>query len=159
MAEALNELAIADTHRHQPPLDRWRRQQMVRVEQEIVPLNGSTLCLAEIEEVREPETEGAHQTRAIERADFERSRVNANEAVRCHAQRRRELEWDVDSLVQDAALPQLSAHDAERQVAQRRVLISKDVLIHKMVEHLRTEPNLGSIDADVEGGLVVEHDR
>src|SRR3954452_24526977 len=99
MAEALNELAIADTHRHQPPLDRWRRQQMVRVEQKIVPLDGSALCLAEIEEVRELEPERAHHTRSAQRADFERRRVNANEPVRCRAQRRGELERDAPSFV------------------------------------------------------------
>src|ERR1700704_5289889 len=64
--ESLDELIPIYSYRGCVPLDRRRRKDLHRVEEKIVPLNGHTLCLAQVENLLQAETERAHQLVTID---------------------------------------------------------------------------------------------
>ena len=157
--EHLHQLAPLHVHVDEVRVDPRRREDRRRLEQQVVLLRLHPFRLAEVEHLLHAQAERLEQSEAVDAADGELRRMNADAAVL----RRRDVavhrEGDVHPLVHDPRLHELLPFGHDVQVAQRRPRVAEDVAVHQLVEPGRVHADLGAVDLHHELRLVVEVDR
>src|SRR4029077_5422025 len=89
------------------PLDRGRRKNLHRVEKKIVPFYRHTLCFAQVENLLQAETEGAHQLVTIDTQYLGFYRVQPNQSFRRNRSVRGDAKGNVENLVHHTRLNDL----------------------------------------------------
>jgi len=145
-AELLHHQTVLDPRAREVSAHLWRRQQLRRVEQQIVAVDRHAVHVFRFHQVLEFDPEKIQHTLGDEAGGLDRRRMEAEAAVGRRGHRRLDRERHRHAFLERARLRELSAVNANRDVLDRRVLAGEDVMVHQIRQALRRHCDTSGVD-------------
>ena len=157
-SEELLESITGDAHGDEASANRRRRQEHEWRQDEIIALHGDALRLRQVDHLLKVESERPHELRPVDAEDADLRRMQAHRLLGGEGNGARDVEGNVDALVQRARESELRAAHRDLQGLERSARIGEHVSIHEVRKITRREPNGAGVDGEDVARLVIEVD-